>query len=208
MLLSRRTHTHTQLKSEHDKVHSQLRLRPPLLERSLPFLRVGARRCSASMTASDGRAPSTRPWRRKPLWGRCLACGERALHTAAQALAKAKHATETKFIQACTAPDGDGVASCSGARAAKSLDISTHLPGRGGGGSTQRSRAAGAGPVCGTAAHHREALSARSRVLQDALVRPCHSCIWASRRARGLRAPSRLTDARPSRTSGGPWRQG
>ena len=89
MLLSRRTHTHTQLKSEHDKVHSQLRLRPPLLERSLPFLRVGARRCSASMTASDGRAPSTRPWRRKPLWGRCLACGERALHTAAQALAQA-----------------------------------------------------------------------------------------------------------------------
>ena len=82
--------------------------------------------------------------------------------------------------------------------AAKSLDISTHLPGRGRGGSTQRSRAAGAGPVCGTAAHHREALSARSRVLQDALVRPCHSCIWASRRARGLRAPSRLTDARTS----------
>ena len=51
----------------------------------------------------------------------------------------------------------------SGACAAKSLDISTHLPGRGGGGSTQCSQAAGAGPVCGTAAHHREALSARSR---------------------------------------------
>ena len=42
----------------------------------------------------------------------------------------------------------------------KSFNISRHLPGRGGGGSTERWRAAGAGLVCGTAAHHREALSA------------------------------------------------
>jgi len=51
----------------------------------------------------------------------------------------------------------------SGARAAKSLGITRHLPGRGCGGSTERWRAAGAGLVCGTAAHHQEALSATSR---------------------------------------------
>ena len=51
----------------------------------------------------------------------------------------------------------------SGACAAKSLDISTHLPGRGRGGSIQRWRVAGAGQVCGRAAHSQEALSARSR---------------------------------------------
>ena len=50
-----------------------------------------------------------------------------------------------------------------GALAAKSLGMTRHLPGRGCGGSTERWRAAGAGLVCGTAAHHREALSARSR---------------------------------------------
>ena len=49
----------------------------------------------------------------------------------------------------------------SGARAAKSLGMTRHLPGRRGGGSTQSWRSAGAGRVCGTAAHRREALSAR-----------------------------------------------
>ena len=68
---------------------------------------------------------------------------------------------------ACKRPAscGDGGRSgCSGLNkrrsCVKSLNISRHLPGRGGGGSTERWRAAGAGLVCGTAAHHREALSA------------------------------------------------
>ena len=51
----------------------------------------------------------------------------------------------------------------SGGCAAKSLGITRHLPEGRSGGSTQRWRAAGAGLVCGTAAHRREALSARSR---------------------------------------------
>ena len=79
---------------------------------------------------------------------------------------------------------------------AKSLDISTHLPGRGGGGSTQRSRAAGAGPVCGTAEHHREALSARSRASCEC-ARPTLSQLHLGKQA-GTGAQSTFeADGRP-----------
>ena len=64
---------------------------------------------------------------------------------------------------AATAVGLDAAILTSGARAAKSLGMTRHLPGRGCGGSTERWRAAGAGLVCGTAGYHREALSARSR---------------------------------------------
>ena len=44
--------------------------------------------------------------------------------------------------------------------------------------------------------------------MRSSSLDPCHSCIWASMRARRLRARLRRRNARPSRTSGGPWRRG
>ena len=86
-----------------------------------------------------------------------------------------------------------------GARAAKSLGMTRHLPGRGCGGSTERWRAAGAGLVCGTAAHHQEALSATSRE-SCRCARPTLSQLHLGKQA-GTRAQSTFeTDGRPPET--------
>ena len=73
-------------------------------------------------------------------------------------------------------------------RAAKSLGMTRHLPGRGCGGSTERWRAAGAGRVCGTAAHRQEALSATSRESCEC-ARPTLSQLHLGKQA-GTRAQS------------------
>ena len=87
----------------------------------------------------------------------------------------------------------------SGGCAAKSLGITRHLPEGRSGGSTQRWRAAGAGLVCGTAAHRREALSARSRE-SCRCARPTLSQLNLGKQA-GTRAQSTFeTDGRPPET--------
>ena len=86
-----------------------------------------------------------------------------------------------------------------GARAAKSLGMTRHLPGRGCGGLTKRWRAAGAGLVCGTDAHREGALSATSRE-SCRCARPTLSQLHLGKQA-GTRAQSTFeTDGRPPET--------
>ena len=108
----------------------------------------------------------------------CLSRGAHTLNSKANTtrITRHKHTRRTStgatrsaldHFRACKQPAscGDGSQSgcsrlTSGACAAKSLCITRHLPGRGCGGLTGRWRAAGAGLVCGTAAHREGALSA------------------------------------------------